>query len=130
MAPLRVIFMGTAELACPSLQALLQSPAFRMLAVVTPPDRPNVRDMKLQPSPVKPVAVAAGVTVLQPQRARDENFIQELRQLGPDLIVVAAYGQILPQAILALPRFGCLNVHTSLLPKFRGAAPIQWALLN
>ena len=130
MAPLRVIFMGTAELACPSLQALLQSPALRVLAVVTQPDRPKGRELKLQPSPVKQVALAAGVTVLQPQRARDENFIQELRQLGPNLIVVAAYGQILPQAILELPRFGCLNVHASLLPKYRGAAPIQWALLN
>jgi methionyl-tRNA formyltransferase len=130
MPPLRIIFMGTAELACPSLQALLQSPALRVVAVVTQPDRPKGRELKLQPSLVKQVALAAGVTVLQPQRARDENFIQELRRLEADLIVVAAYGQILPQAILDLPRFGCLNVHTSLLPKYRGAAPIQWALLN
>jgi methionyl-tRNA formyltransferase len=130
MPPLQIIFMGTAELACPSLKALLQDPAFKVLAVVTQPDRPKGRDLKLHPSPVKRVARAAGVPVLQPARARDEDFIRELKQLGPHLIVVAAYGQILPPVILDLPRFGCLNVHASLLPKHRGAAPIQWALLN
>jgi methionyl-tRNA formyltransferase len=84
----------------------------------------------LQSSPVKEIALQNNLQVLQPKRARDETFIQDLGQLQPELIVVAAYGQILPKAILDLPRFGCLNVHTSLLPKYRGAAPIQWALLN
>jgi methionyl-tRNA formyltransferase len=130
MPPLRIIFMGTAELACASLEALTQTDNFLVLAVVTQPDRPKGRDLKLQPSPVKEVALRRQLLVLQPERARTEAFIGELRTLGPDLIVVAAYGQILPKAILELPRFGCLNIHTSLLPKHRGAAPIQWAILN
>lgn len=122
--------MGTAELACASLQALVREPAFRVLAVVTQPDRPKGRDLKLTPSPVKQAAVAEKLPVFQPERARHEAFVEELRAFHPDLIVVAAYGQILPPSILALPRLGCLNVHTSLLPKYRGAAPIQWAILN
>jgi methionyl-tRNA formyltransferase len=130
MAELRIIFMGTAELACASLAALTREQDFRVVAVVTQPDRPSGRALKLQPSPVKEVALKAGLPVLQPAKARDESFIGELRELTPDLIVVVAYGQILPKAILDLPRFGCLNVHTSLLPKHRGAAPIQWAILE
>ena len=130
MTPLRIIFMGTAELACASLEALTREPDFAVAAVVTQPDRPRGRALKLQPSPVKEVALRRQLRVLQPERARDEAFIHELRELQPDLIAVAAYGQILPPAILALPRLGCLNVHTSLLPKYRGAAPIQWAILN
>src|SRR4051812_45987413 len=128
--PLRVIFMGTAELACASLRALLDSQEFQVVAVVTQPDRPKGRDLKLQPSEVKKVALAANIPVLQPERARDPQFIEQLKQLTPDYIVVVAYGQILPRAILDTPRFGCVNVHTSLLPKYRGAAPIQAALLN
>jgi len=130
MSPLRVIFMGTAELACASLAALAGSAAFQVLAVVTQPDRPKGRDLKLQPTPVKVLALRLGLPILQPERARAETFIQELAGLRPDLITVAAYGQILPAAILDLPRFGCVNVHTSLLPKYRGAAPIQWAILD
>ncbi len=130
MPALRVIFMGTAELACASLAALLRAPDVQVIAVVSQPDKPKGRDLKLQPTPVKSVALAAGLPVLQPARARDAAFIEELRQLQPELIVVAAYGQILPQAILDLPRHGCLNVHTSLLPQYRGAAPIQWAILD
>jgi methionyl-tRNA formyltransferase len=128
--PLRIVFMGTAELACASLLALRQSPEFEVVAVVTQPDRPSGRKLQLQPSPVKQTALAENIPVLQPERARAEQFIAELRQLAPDLIVVAAYGQILPPAILDLPRHGCLNVHTSLLPKYRGASPIQSAILN
>jgi methionyl-tRNA formyltransferase len=128
--PLRVIFMGTAELACASLQALLDSPEFQVVAVVTQPDRPKGRDLKLTPSEVKKVAVAANIAMLQPERAREPQFIEQLKQLAPDYIVVVAYGQILPRAILDTPKFGCVNVHTSLLPKYRGAAPIQAALLN
>ena len=130
MAALRIIFMGTPEIACPALEALLDSREFEVVAVVTQPDQPKGRGLKLQPSPVKEIALAANLPVLQPGRARDENFIQELRGLQPDIIAVTAYGQILPQSILDLPRFGCVNVHTSLLPRYRGAAPIQSAILN
>jgi methionyl-tRNA formyltransferase len=128
--PLRIVFMGTAELACASLQALLDSGRFEVLGAVTQPDRPKGRDLKLQPSPVKKIAVGAGLPVWQPERARHPDFLAELAALRPDLLVVAAYGQILPQTMLDLPRFGGVNVHTSLLPKYRGAAPIQWAILN
>jgi methionyl-tRNA formyltransferase len=130
MASLRVLFMGTADLSCDSLRALIASPAFQVVAVVTQPDRPKGRELKLQPSPVKELALQAGLPVLQPERARDDGFLDALRALQPDLIAVAAYGQILPKSILDLPRFGGLNVHTSLLPAYRGAAPIQWAILN
>jgi methionyl-tRNA formyltransferase len=130
MVALRIIFMGTAELSCASLETLAGDKAFSVAAVVTQPDKPKGRDLKLQPSPVKLLALKLKLPVLQPARARDEQFIAELRALKPDLIVVVAYGHILPQAILELPKFGCLNVHTSLLPKYRGAAPIQWAIAN
>ena len=122
--------MGTTELSCDSLRALIASPHSQVIAVVTQPDRPKGRDLKLQPSPVKVLALQAGLPILQPERARDDAFLGALRELRPDLIAVAAYGQILPQSILDLPRYGCLNVHTSLLPRYRGAAPIQWAILN
>jgi len=121
--------MGTPELARVSLEALLAG-EFQIVGVVTQPDRPKGRDLKLTPSPVKELALRSNLPVLQPERARNENFIEELAKLKPDLIVVAAFGQILPQSTLDLPQFGCINVHTSLLPKYRGAAPIQWAILN
>lgn len=127
---MRIIFMGTAQLSCASLRALAGVPGYQVLAVVTQPDRPKGRDLKLQMSPVKALALELALPVLQPERARNQDFIQQLQALQPDLIAVAAYGQILPQAILDLPRYGCINVHTSLLPKYRGAAPIQWAILN
>lgn len=130
MSALRIVFMGTPELAAASLQALLASPQFQVVGVVTQPDQPKGRGLKLQPSPVKQIAQHDGLPVLQPLRAREENFIRELAALKPELIAVAAYGQILPKTILDLPRWGCLNVHTSLLPKYRGAAPIQHAILN
>src|SRR3954464_8298602 len=124
MSALRIVFMGTPDLACASLDALLKSATTNVVAVVTQPDRPKGRDLKLQPPPVKQLALAAGLPVLQPERARSEDFLSELRKFEPELIVVAAFGQILPNAILDLPRHGCINVHTSLLPKYRGAAPI------
>jgi methionyl-tRNA formyltransferase len=130
MSPLRIVFFGTAELACASLSALLESSAFAVAAVVTQPDRPKGRNLHPQPSPVKIVATGKALPILQPERARHEKFLQTLREIQPDLVVVVAYGQILPRALLELPRFGCLNVHASLLPKYRGAAPIQWAILN
>src|ERR1051326_2273760 len=122
--------MGTPELARTVLQALLIEPSFQIAAVVTQPDRPKGRDLKIQPSPVKGLAVKNSLPLLQPERARDPVFFSQLGDIKPDLIAVAAYGQILPQCILDLPAHGCLNVHTSLLPRYRGAAPIQWALLN
>lgn len=122
--------MGTAELSCASLEKLAGDKNFSVVAVVTQPDKPKGRDLKLQPSPVKALAQKLNLPVLQPAKARDENFISQLNELQPDLIVVVAYGQILPQNILDLSKSGCVNVHTSLLPKYRGAAPIQWAIAN
>ena len=130
MNGLKIIFMGTAELSCASLEKLAREPHARIAAVVSQPDKPQGRELKLQPTPVKVLAQKFNVPVLQPSRARDVQFVSQLRGLQPDLIVVVAYGHILPPAILELPRFGCLNVHTSLLPKYRGAAPIQWAVAN
>ena len=130
MTVLRIVFMGTPELAAVSLRALISSKGFEIAGVVTQPDQPKGRGLKLQASPVKEAAQSENLPVLQPERAREENFIKRLAALQPELIAVAAYGQILPKAILELPRFGCLNVHTSLLPKYRGAAPIQHAILN
>ncbi|HVU28473.1 MAG TPA: methionyl-tRNA formyltransferase [Verrucomicrobiae bacterium] len=127
---MKIIFMGTAELSCASLEKLARAQQFQIAAVVTQPDKPKGRDLKLQCSPVKILAQQLNLPVLQPAKARDEQFTSQLRALQPDLIVVVAYGQILPQAILDLPKFGCVNVHTSLLPKYRGAAPIQSVILN
>ena len=130
MNGLKIIFMGTAELSCASLEKLAGQPQFQLAAVVTQPDKPKGRELKPQPPPVKILAQKFNLPVLQPTKARDEHFISQLRTAQPDLIVVVAYGHILPAAILDLPKYGCLNVHTSLLPKYRGAAPIQWAIAN
>jgi methionyl-tRNA formyltransferase len=130
MSPLRIIFMGTADLAAVVLKALLTVPDYVIVGVVTQPDRPKGRDLALVPTAVKELALQHQLPVWQPEKARDPAFIEQLKAAAADLIVVAAYGQILPRAILELPRHGCLNVHTSLLPKFRGAAPIQWAILE
>ena len=130
MTSKRIVFFGTAGLAVASLDALAVHPEFQILAVVTQPDKPRGRDLLQQPSPVKAAALRHGLQVLQPKRARDETFVHELRQLAPELIVVVAYGQILPQPLLDIPNYGSLNVHTSLLPRHRGAAPIQWAILS
>lgn len=130
MDGLRVVFMGTPELACASLHALIHAPGIEVRSVVTQPDRPKGRQLQVQPSPVKQMAAAHGLPVLQPEKARAPGFLEALRAFEPQLIAVAAFGQILPQSILDLPTFGCLNVHTSILPRYRGAAPIQWALIN
>src|SRR5579859_7544797 len=122
--------MGTPELASTSLQALVDCSEVELVAVVTQPDRPKGRELKLTSSPVKDRALGNRLPVLQPEKARDEKFVSALAEFRPELIAVAAFGQILPRTVLELPRFGCLNVHTSLLPKYRGAAPIQWAILN
>lgn len=126
----RVVFFGTAPLGIPCVEALVRAPACEVVAVVTQPDRPRGRDLRLQPTPVKAAAQALGLPVWQPDRCRDAAFLAQLRALGPDLIVVVAYGQLLPPALLEIPPHGCLNLHASLLPRHRGAAPIQWALLE
>ncbi|HTL15895.1 MAG TPA: methionyl-tRNA formyltransferase [Patescibacteria group bacterium] len=126
----RIVFMGTPELARTSLESLLGCPEFEIVGVVTQPDRPKGRNLQPTPSAVKELSLQKGLPLFQPAKARDEQFLSELGQLKADLIAVAAYGQILPPALLDLPRHGCLNVHTSILPKYRGAAPIQWAILN
>jgi methionyl-tRNA formyltransferase len=122
--------MGTPELAAVCLDALLRAPGIEVAGVVTQPDRPKGRDLKLTPPPVKELALRHGLPLLQPEKSRDENFLRELAAWRPDLIAVAAFGQILPQILLDMPRFGCLNVHTSILPRHRGAAPIQSAILE
>lgn len=121
--------MGTAAFAVPSVQALLDA-GHELVAVVTQPDRPQGRGLSPRPSPVKAWAVAAGLPVLQPEKASAPTFVEELRALAPQLIVVVAYGQILKPAVLDLPPLGCVNVHASLLPELRGAAPIQWAIIR
>ncbi|HFQ90908.1 MAG TPA: methionyl-tRNA formyltransferase, partial [Desulfobulbus sp.] len=128
-SPLRILFMGTPDFAVPSLQALIDGPD-QVVAVVCQPDRPRGRGRKLTPPPVRRCAEAAGIPVLQPSSIRTDEFHDTVRELRPDLIVVAAYGRILPGSLLNLPPMGTINVHGSLLPKYRGAAPIQWAVIN
>jgi methionyl-tRNA formyltransferase len=125
----RIIFMGTPDFAVPSLNALVEN-GENLVAVVTQPDRPKGRGRKLLPPPVKSRALELDLPVLQAAKIRGDDFKEQLADFKPDLIVVAAYGRILPEWILSLPSHGCINVHGSLLPKYRGAAPIQWALLN
>ncbi|MBI1816856.1 MAG: methionyl-tRNA formyltransferase [Deltaproteobacteria bacterium] len=129
MALLRIVFFGTPEFAVPSLRALLDGED-EVVGVVCQPDKPAGRGHKLGTSPIKDLASARALPVLQPPKLRAEDAFTALRELRPDLIVVAAYGKILPPSFLTLPRLGCINVHASLLPKYRGAAPIQWAILH
>ena len=126
---MRIVFMGTPEFAVPSLEALLKSDD-RVVGIVTQPDRPRGRGQRLSPSPVKIIAQREEIPILQPTRMKDPSFMAELSGWKPDVIAVAAFGRILPPAILSLPPRGCINVHGSLLPKYRGAGPIQWALIN
>ena len=121
--------MGTPDFAVPSLAALLEG-GHEICGVFTQPDRPKDRGMKLQASPVKEFAIAHDLPVYQPVKMRDGTALAQIQALAPELIVVAAYGRILPEEILQAPRLGCINVHSSLLPKYRGAAPINWAILN
>jgi methionyl-tRNA formyltransferase len=127
--PWRVIFLGTPQFAVPSLAALLEA-GEKVLAVITQPDRPRGRGQKVSPSPIKELALSHGLTVLQPVRLKDADFVAALRGLAPELMVVTAYGRILTHEMLALPSVGFLNVHASLLPRHRGAAPINWALIR
>ena len=125
---IRVVFMGSPEFALPSLRAL--AGAYKVVGVVTQPDRASGRGRELKPPPVKTLALELGIPVMQPEKLRAPEAMEALRAWSPDLIVVAAFGQILKQDVLDLPRFGCLNIHASLLPRWRGAAPIQSAILH
>jgi len=129
MSNLRVVFMGTPDFAVPCLDMLVAE-QYNVVAVVSQPDRPKGRGQKLAQSPVKQAALAYGLTVLQPNKVKDVDFQTELSALKPDLIIVVAFGQLLPKTILDMPPLGCINVHASLLPCYRGAAPIHWALIN
>ncbi|MBI5187829.1 MAG: methionyl-tRNA formyltransferase [Nitrospirae bacterium] len=126
---MRIVFFGTPQFAVPSLNKLLQS-GEKVIAVVTQPDKKKGRGRILSPPPVKEFALNRGIRVLQPTSIKDPEFINELSTMKPEIIVVVAYGKILSAQILKLPSFGCINVHASLLPKYRGAAPIQWAIIN
>ncbi|WP_277229590.1 methionyl-tRNA formyltransferase [Phascolarctobacterium succinatutens] len=127
---MRIVFMGTPDFAVGSLQALCESGKHEILAVVTQPDRPKGRGNKLLQTPVKEYALAQGLTVYQPQKVKTPEFVELLHELQPELIVVAAFGQFLSKEILELPKYGCINVHASLLPKYRGAAPSQYAIIK
>ena len=127
---MRVIFMGTPDFAKESLEAIYNA-RHEILAVVTNQDKPKGRGMKMIPTPVKEFALEKRLKIFQPEKVRNNNdFINSIKQLNPDIICVVAYGKILPKEILEIPKLGCINVHASLLPKYRGAAPIQWAILN
>jgi methionyl-tRNA formyltransferase len=126
---MNIVFMGTPDFAVPSLRMLVEN-GYHVLAVVTQPDRPKGRKRELTPPPVKIEAIKHGIPVLQPERLRRSDTIDELKRLQPDLIVTAAYGQILPKSVLDIPRLGCINVHASLLPRYRGGAPIHYAVMN
>lgn len=124
-----ILFMGTPDFAVPSLKILIEN-RMPLVGVVTQPDRPQGRGRRLLPPPVKSLAESHGLPVLQPERVRDEAFLKIFRDLAPELVVVVAFGQILPGDMITHPRFGCINVHPSMLPKYRGAAPIQWSLIK
>lgn len=126
---MRVVFMGTPDIAATCLKKILAD-GFDVVGVYTQPDRPKGRGMKLVASPVKEVAVAAGIPVFQPENFREEETVEQLRALQPDICAVVAYGSILPQKVLDVPKYGCINIHASLLPKYRGSAPYQWAVLD
>jgi methionyl-tRNA formyltransferase len=126
---MRIVFMGTPQFAVPSLEALLKSDD-EVVGVVTQPDRPKGRGHALTPPPIKAIAESVGIPVVQPQKIRTPDFLERLAAWSPDLIAVTAFGRILHAPILQLPPMGCVNVHGSLLPKYRGAAPVQWAIIN
>ena len=125
---MNVVFMGTPEFAVPTLEALVKE--HNVSAVVTQPDKPKGRGKKMMFSAVKEKALEYGLTVYQPEKVKDSDFIQVLKELAPDIMVVVAFGQILSEEILNIPKYGCINVHGSLLPEYRGAAPIQWSIIH
>ena len=126
---MRVVFMGTPDIAATCLKRILAD-GFEVVGVYTQPDRPKGRGMKLTASPVKEVALSADIPVFQPETFREEETVQALRDLKPDICAVVAYGRILPQKVLDIPTFGCINIHASILPQYRGSAPYQWAVLD
>ena len=126
---MRVVFMGTPDFAVGTLEAIIKE-EHEVVGVVTQPDKPKGRGKNMQFTPVKEVAIANQIPVYQPLKVKEPEFIEELAKLNPEVIVVVAFGQILPKAILDMPKYGCVNVHASLLPKYRGAAPIQWAVID
>ncbi|MDQ1316556.1 MAG: Methionyl-tRNA formyltransferase [Candidatus Poribacteria bacterium] len=127
---MRVVFMGTDKFAVPALKSVIKS-GVKLICVVTQPDQPKGRGLKLTPSPIKEVAIEYNIPIYQPERVRDKQFIEKIEQeFKPELIIVVAFGQIIPKAILELPEYRCINIHPSLLPKYRGAAPIQRAIIN
>ncbi len=126
---MRVVFMGTPDIAATCLKRILAD-GFEVVGVYTQPDRPKGRGMKLVASPVKEVALASGIPVFQPENFREEESVEQLRALQPDICAVVAYGRILPQKVLDVPAFGCINIHASVLPRYRGSAPYQWAVLD
>ena len=126
---MRIVFMGTPDFAAASLKGLLDG-GFNVVGVFTQPDKPKNRGMKLHASPVKELAQNAGIPAFQPEKMRDGTALEAMKSLAPDLVAVVAYGRILPDDLLAVPKLGCINIHGSLLPKYRGAAPIQHAVLN
>ena len=127
---MRIVFMGTPDFAKESLEAVYNA-GYEILGVVTNPDKPKGRGMKMMASPVKEFAIEKNIKIYQPLKVKNNiEFIQEIEDLNPDIICVVAYGKILPKEILEIPKLGCINVHGSLLPRYRGAAPIQWAILN
>ena len=126
---MRIVFMGTPDFSVPTLESLAAS-RHQVVAVVTQPDKPKGRGKEIQMTPVKEAALAHHIPVYQPVRARDSAFVEEMRALAPDVMVVIAFGQILSKELLEVPKYGCVNIHASLLPKYRGAAPIQWAVIN
>ena len=128
MNNLKIVFMGTPDFAVPCLKTLNEN--YEVIAVITQPDRPKGRGQKLTPSPIKEYALEHNLTVLQPEKIKTSETEEQLKKLAPDLIVVVAFGQILSKAILDIPQLGCINVHASLLPKYRGAAPIHWSIIN
>ena len=127
---MRIVFCGTPEFAVPSLRALLANPEFAVEAVITQPDRPRGRGQRVSPSPVKEVAAQAGVRIYQPASMKSDEARDFIAEIKPDTVVIIAYGQIIPRRLLDIPRLGWMNLHGSLLPKYRGAAPIAWAIIN
>jgi methionyl-tRNA formyltransferase len=130
MTALRLLFCGTPQFAVPTLRLLLEQLDFEILAAITQPDRPRGRGQEVSFSPVKETALAANLKIFQPEKIRTPQSEQFLREAAPDAIVIIAYGQIIPARLLSIPKFGWINAHASLLPKYRGAAPIQWAIAN
>ena len=126
---MRVVFMGTPDIAATCLKKILAD-GFEVVGVYTQPDRPKGRGMKMVFSPVKEVAIAHGLPVFQPEHFREDETVEQLRALQPDVLAVVAYGRILPQRVLDIPKLGCINIHASLLPQYRGSAPYQWAVLD